>query len=133
MKNFLLILLLFSIGLISSSYALPGNLSPTMAVSPDTGRFQLVIAFEIEDSLQQVEFNFKSAADLQGFDNFDFAEAMINTGIFTSVCTIDITVTVRIGLDSNFIQASASARGISCSKVGGVIRHLRQQLMDAIK
>lgn len=48
-------------------------------------------------------------------------------------CTISITVTVRIGFDSNFVEASGSVDGIPCDDVVNAIRRLRDQLLAGIQ
>lgn len=50
-----------------------------------------------------------------------------------SDCTVSITVKVRVGWDSNFVEASASVSGIPCNEVVAAIKRLRQQLMAGIK
>ena len=50
-----------------------------------------------------------------------------------SDCTVSITVTVRVGWDSNFVEASASVSGIPCDQVVAAIKRLREQLMAGIE
>ncbi len=48
-------------------------------------------------------------------------------------CTLSITVTVRIGFDSNFVEASGTVEGIPCDDVVNAIRRLRDQLVAGIQ
>lgn len=133
MKNFLLFFVLFSSGLVASAHELPSNAVLPIEFSANSTPFQLIIAIEEEGMMQQVTLHFNSETDLQDFNSFDFADTLFNRDLTSSLCTVSITVTVRVGVGSNFVEASGSASGIPCSQVSGAIKRLRQELYDAIK
>ncbi len=129
MKN-LILLLLFSSGLAAHAHTLPEYTTPA---NPDTNQYQLFITIEQEGLWQQVQLDFETEDELMDFDSFAFAEDLFITDAGNSICTVSVTVKVRIGVGSNFVEVSATVSGIACSEVVSTVKRLRQELRDAIK
>ena len=101
----------------------------------DASRYQMHITVSDARGKRQLRHFIESETVLGIMD----ADLSFWTGIKSrdaadeTFCTISITVTVRIGFDSNFVEASGSVEGIPCDDVVNAIRRLRDQLMAGIQ
>ena len=101
----------------------------------DASRYQMHITVSDDGGMRQIKQHIESETILGIMD----ADLSFWTGIGSrdaadeAFCTISITVTVRIGFDSNFVEASGSVEGIPCDDVVNAIRRLRDQLMAGIQ
>lgn len=48
-------------------------------------------------------------------------------------CKVSITVTVRVGIDSSYAEASLSVSDVPCDQVSATVSGLRRQLIAALK
>lgn len=94
---------------------------------------QLLIEIQSDTGDQRFEYLFNTAEELLNFDLDVLYESIAFANSSEDVCTVSITVTVRVGIDSNFVEASATASGIPCGGVVKAIKALRAQILAGIK
>ncbi len=94
---------------------------------------QLVIEIQSNTGDQRLEYLFNTAEELLNFDLDTLFESIAVAKSLDDLCTVSITVTVRLGIDSNFVEASATASGIACGEVVKAIKALRAQILAGIK
>ena len=93
----------------------------------------LSIELEVNGDVRTYEFGFKTQTELKNFEiESVFDEFKINA-LDDAFCEVSITVKVRVGIDSNFFEASASVSGIACDDVVGAIKRLKQQLVAGLQ
>jgi hypothetical protein len=93
----------------------------------------LAIEIRSETSTQNFEFNFTSEAELLNFNEDAISEMIDIIDANDAFCQVSITVKVRLGVDSNFVEASATVSGIPCGEIVKAIKKLRAQLMEGIR
>lgn len=49
------------------------------------------------------------------------------------LCRVSITVTVRVGIDSSYAEASMTVSDVSCDLVAATIKRMKNQLLSALK
>ncbi|EAR14703.1 MULTISPECIES: hypothetical protein [Robiginitalea] len=49
------------------------------------------------------------------------------------LCKVSITVTVRVGIDSSYAEASMTVSDVSCDLVAATIKRMKSQLLAALK
>ncbi|MDG1572179.1 hypothetical protein OZ410_07610 [Robiginitalea sp. M366] len=109
---------------------------PALAVAPApsaTGPYQLWVE---GSSGAETHTQYVHAETAEALDAVDFSA--METWAFSRAdgpedCTISITVKVRFGFDSNFVEASGTVSGIPCDGVVEAIKALKAQLMAGIK
>ena len=107
----------------------------SISMHADPDRYQMQIS--VTDATQRLEKKqYLESETLTGILEADLStwsemESFRSTN--EGACSISITVTVRIGVDSNFVEASGTVEGIPCEGVVEAIRRLRNQLMAGIK
>lgn len=94
---------------------------------------QLAIEIRSETATQNFEFNFTSETELLNFNEDSIADMINIVDAKDAFCEVSITVKVRLGIDSNFVEASATVSGIPCGEIVNAIKKLRAQLMEGIK
>lgn len=93
-------------------------------------RIQLNINDEPETLL---EFTFETSEELFEFEIEDQINQIIGSENLDEICTASITVTVRVGVDSTFAEASITVEGVSCNAIASEIKRLKAQLKAALK
>ncbi len=94
---------------------------------------QLAIEIRSDTATQYFEFNFTSETELLNFNEDSIADMINIVDANEAFCEVSITVKVRLGIDSNFVEASATVSGIPCGEIVKAIKKLRAQLMEGIK
>ncbi|NND15908.1 MAG: hypothetical protein HKN89_06245 [Eudoraea sp.] len=99
---------------------------------PELGENENSLQIEIksESSLITVQRGFETSEELYAFD---VSEWLASIDIKDEFCTVSITVKVRVGVDSNFVEVSATVSDIPCADVAAVARRTIQQLKAGIK
>lgn len=115
--------------LLAFSYSFWGYANIEM---PELGESDYLLQIEIrsESGVFNVEQGFETSEEL--FD-FDVSDMLTSIKIADEFCTVSITVKVRVGVDSNFVEVSATVSDIPCEDVAAVARRTIQQLKAGIK
>ncbi len=132
MKNILIILVLFT-GFSMNAYTPPLWEPENSCLSREADSHCMVITIVSESVRQDLEFRFASEEELLKFDLTEVQNALIAPDLAAEDCKVSVTVKVSVGIGANYVQASATISGVSCSAVVSTIQRLRQDLMDAIK
>ena len=86
------------------------------------------------DGITQTQYVHAASAEaLVAADHASWTDWAFQGQPATSDCSVSITVKVRVGFDSNFVEASATVSGIPCDEVVEAIRNLKEQLLSGIK
>lgn len=98
----------------------------------ELGEIENVLQIEIksESAVYNIEHGFDTSVELFELDVFDLLASIKITDEF---CTVSITVRVRVGVDSNFIEVSATVSDIPCEDVAETARQTIEQLKAGIK
>ncbi len=94
---------------------------------------QLAIEIQSDKAKQNLEFNFASEMELYDFDTGSIMDLITIIDPNDEFCEVSITVKVRLGVDSNFVEASATVSGIPCGEIVQAIKKLKNQLMAGIR
>ncbi len=132
MKKILFVLVLFA-AYTMNAYTPKISEPVTSGLLWEDGSHRMVVHIISDQVRQDLEFLFSSEQELLAFDLNQIQDAQINPELKEEDCKVSVTVKVSVGIGSNYVQASATVSGISCSSVASTIQRLRQQLMDAIK
>jgi hypothetical protein len=132
MKKILFRISILLIGLVSMAHStVPSGMPSEKDILMDQP-YYLTIELEHENMVQHLNYVFNSKESMMSFD-LNFLEETIKLNDQDEACTLSVTVKVRIGLDSNFVEASVTASGIACGDLVRVTKELREQLLMAIK
>ncbi|MBC2839702.1 hypothetical protein [Robiginitalea sp. SC105] len=63
------------------------------------------------------------------FASGELKERFMEAGL----CKVSITVTVRVGIDSSYAEASMTVSDVDCDQVAATIRRMKNQLLSALK
>ncbi len=111
------------------SLALSGYASNDMSDYEDFANI-LQIAIESDSNMITIEQGFKTSEELLAYNAADILSTIRLDDDF---CTVSITVRIRVGVDSNFIEVSATVNDIPCSDVATVAKRTIAQLKAGIK
>ena len=111
------------------SLALSGYASNDMPDHEDFANI-LQISIESDSNMITIEQGFKTSEELLAYNAADILSTIRLDDDF---CTVSITVRIRVGVDSNFIEVSATVNDIPCSDVATVAKRTIAQLKAGIK
>jgi hypothetical protein len=98
-----------------------------------TETYQMWVRCDDGKMTREQFYEFSNRDALQKADLSAWANVKLFTKEPAEDCTLSITVKVRVGWDSNFVEASATVSGIPCDDVVNAIKRLRAQLMAGIE
>lgn len=104
--------------------------------APATGeevRYELWVSGTREGQTQTQYVNAVTPEGISAADHSPLERWLLSSFENNEDCTVSITVKVRVGWDSNFVEATGTVSGIPCSEIVEAIRNLRDQLMAGIK
>ncbi len=134
MKKVVFTLLIAMVGYtMTANTDMGSNIDHVQNVSMENQVAQLAIEIRSETATQNFEFNFTSETELINFNEDTLADMINIVDANEALCEVSITVKVRLGIDSNFVEASATVGGIPCGEIVKAIKKLRAQLMEGIK
>lgn len=96
-------------------------------------RYELWVSGTREGQTQTQYVNAATPEGISAADHSSLEAWLLSTFENNEDCTVSITVKVRVGWDSNFVEATGTVSGIPCSEIVEAIRNLREQLMAGIK
>ncbi len=111
------------------SFTLSGYASNELPDFEDYANY-LQIEIETESSVITIEHGFKTSEELFAHNTFDLLSSI---SLVDEFCTVSITVKVRVGVDSNFIEVSATVSDIPCADVAAVAKRTIAQLKAGIQ
>ena len=99
---------------------------------PDYEDFSNILQIEIESesNMITIEHGFKTSEELL---EYNAADILSSISLDDEFCTVSITVRIRVGVDSNFVEVSATVSDIPCSDVAAVAKRTIAQLKAGIK
>jgi hypothetical protein len=134
MKKVVFTLLIAMVGFtMTANTEMGSNIDHVQNGSMEDQVAQLAIEIRSETATQNFEFNFTSESELINFNEDTLADLINIVDANEALCEVSITVKVRLGIDSNFVEASATVSGIPCGEIVKAIKKLRAQLMEGIK
>ena len=110
----------------------PGEMTPA-GVSISTETYQMWVRCDNGKIAREQFYQFTSRNELQNVDLSGWENTRLFAKDNAEDCTLSITVKVRVGWDSNFVEASATVSGIPCDDVVSAIKRLRAQLMAGVQ
>lgn len=125
-----LAIMLFGFTAVANNYSTP---LASHIKAGEEDKHQLVIEIGSQDKNQKFEFGFITWEALQNFDLNALSDRIVIFGDSDELCEVSITVKVRVGIDSNFVEASATMSGIPCNGVIKAIKGLKAQLLAGIQ
>jgi len=111
------------------SFTLSGYASKELPDFEDYANY-LQIEIETESSVITIEHGFRTSEELFAHNTFDLLSSI---SLVDEFCTVSITVKVRVGVDSNFIEVSATVSDIPCADVAAVAKRTIAQLKAGIQ
>ena len=99
---------------------------------PELGEIDNILRIEIESESGAINIERRFDTSNALFD-FNVADILTSITVEDDFCTVSITVRVRVGVDSNFIEVSATVSDIPCDDVATVARRTIEQLKEGIK
>lgn len=118
------IVLLFVMALMSLS---------TFAINLEKDNVLTIEIIENAESQTTLELKFESPEELFLFDVENQINKFYQEKNFGELCTAPITVTVRIGVDSTYAEASVTVEGVSCDAIASEINRLKAELKAALQ
>lgn len=137
MKNYFYFLLLSLTSLFASAATVP-NVSDheeARRVNKSIEQTQYIFYAEAFNDEVNLKHSYQTASE-EDFNSakMDFwAEQLAEMNASVEDCTVTISLKVRIGFGSNFVEASASVDGVPCDEVVEALVRLKEQLNAALK
>ena len=93
---------------------------------------QLTVQYSAAAAQRIHSFAFSEMEALRNFDVPPLEDFSWLAAAGQSDCEVSITVTVRVGLDSNFVEVSATLSGVKCDQVMEAVRKLKSDLTNGL-
>lgn len=133
MKKLLTLTMICLFG-ICGPLAYPSAVDPAPVKFPEEAeKVQLQVVFGNDRIQQTFRTDFLPE---DAFDSLEFpigVEELREQFAEGDVCKVSITVTVRVGIDSSYAEASMTINDVSCDLVAATIKRMKNQLRAALK
>lgn len=104
-----------------------------MEIPGETEKAQLEVIFGNDRMQQTFRTDF---IPVDAFESLEFplgVEKLKEQFAEGDLCKVSITVTVRVGIDSSYAEASMTVSDVSCDLVAATIKRMKNQLLAALK
>ena len=120
-KNVILSVVLF----LTVSFAFAANLNSNLNPNPNENvELEVKITSEAETSVMSIDFS-----SFEDFNSFDVNQLEI---VDSELCTASVSVTVSVGVGSNYVSVTMTADNIPCDEIATTIIMLIARVVAAV-